>query len=535
MLKVSLVVNVLVIGLKVVKWSSNGVGTKDLLEHDFRVYQLLHRSGAQNQRGTTGNQRHQQGEKQKKKTGHHSTAPHGSTAPQATAQGSGTPQGTRRATTRPDTGTKADTHHQTTTPVNQSHQQTPNKRQQHQERTTPATRNSTDDAHSTTKGHQHSAAQHHIGRRGQGTHSTTPQNTHSRRAAARNKQQAQATTQTNGRARQHTTTRPHSATEHNTDQRNTKTLHTEPQGGEPRGQTRTAPPKHDTKTHQETAEDSQAQQPTPHNTSQRTQSNDRDSTTEARAGTPDGSRHTNPPSTAQTSKKKGGGGRRGPRQPESRKRQRQQGGGAKKKKQKTGGEGGGQDAKAQGTRGRKTRKAGDNGETTRGGRGGRKNKKNEKQRKGGGDKTPRPKAPGAGKHAKQDTTGAQRGGGKGKGKGKQKQKKTQQQPQTGQPQPGGGRTSKERTKKGQRKGEAHQNAPGRPARPTRPRKHAHAHTCGTRAWRPPTRKELCRCPHETAPVHRPSPPSQDGQYGKPDASVTGSTHAKPPQRTQPKT
>ena len=44
MVKVSLVVNVLVIGLKIVKWSSNGVGTKDLLEHDFGVYQLLHRS-----------------------------------------------------------------------------------------------------------------------------------------------------------------------------------------------------------------------------------------------------------------------------------------------------------------------------------------------------------------------------------------------------------------------------------------------------------------------------------------------------------
>ena len=76
---------------------------------------------------------------------------------------------------------------------------------------------------------------------------------------------------------------------------------------------------------------------------------------------------------------------------------------------------------------------------------------------GGGNKTPRPKAPGAGKHAKQDTTGAQLG-----------KKKTQQQPLTGQPKPGGGRTSKERTKNGQRKGEAHQNAPGRPARPTWP-------------------------------------------------------------------
>ena len=38
-------------------------------------------------------------------------------------------------------------------------------------------------------------------------------------------------------------------------------------------------------------------------------------------------------------------------------------------------------------------------------------------------------------------------------------------------------------------------------------------------------KGRCQHPHETAPVHRPSPPSSDGRYGKPDASVTGFTHA----------
>ena len=38
-------------------------------------------------------------------------------------------------------------------------------------------------------------------------------------------------------------------------------------------------------------------------------------------------------------------------------------------------------------------------------------------------------------------------------------------------------------------------------------------------------KGRCRLPHKTGPVHRPSPPSNDGPYGKPDASVTGSTHA----------
>ena len=65
---------------------------------------------------------------------------------------------------------------------------------------------------------------------------------------------------------------------------------------------------------------------------------------------------------------------------------------------------------------------------------------------------------------------------------------------------------------------------GRPARPGQDGR-AHAHTHGTQAWRPQTRKRRCRRPHETAPVHPPSCPSNDGRYGKPDASLTGSTHA----------
>ena len=66
--------------------------------------------------------------------------------------------------------------------------------------------------------------------------------------------------------------------------------------------------------------------------------------------------------------------------------------------------------------------------------------------------------------------------------------------------------------------------PGRrPARPGQ-KEQARAHTRGIRAWRPPTRKGRCRRPHETAPVHRPSPLSKGGRYGKLDASVTGSTH-----------
>ena len=36
-------------------------------------------------------------------------------------------------------------------------------------------------------------------------------------------------------------------------------------------------------------------------------------------------------------------------------------------------------------------------------------------------------------------------------------------------------------------------------------------------------------------MHRPSFLSKDGQYEKADASMTGSTHVTPPQRTQPET
>ena len=66
---------------------------------------------------------------------------------------------------------------------------------------------------------------------------------------------------------------------------------------------------------------------------------------------------------------------------------------------------------------------------------------------------------------------------------------------------------------------------GRPARLGQ-EEHADTHT-HTRdlGWRPLARKGRCRRPHETDPVHRPSPPSKEGRYGKPDASVTGSTQA----------
>ena len=75
---------------------------------------------------------------------------------------------------------------------------------------------------------------------------------------------------------------------------------------------------------------------------------------------------------------------------------------------------------------------------------------------------------------------------------------------------------------------------GRPARPGQDGR-AQAHTHGTRAWRPPTRKGRCRRPQQTAPVHRPSPPSKDGRYGKPNASVTGSTQANHGSARSPRT
>ena len=147
---------------------------------------------------------------------------------------------------------------------------------------------------------------------------------------------------------------------------------------------------------------------------------------------------------------------------------------------------GGQDAKAQGTRGRKTRKAGRNeGEK---GKGNKKKQKNPTTTTNGA--TPARRRP-------------------------NKQEAHQERPKE--------QVRRTKTRPG-----------GRPAQPGEAG-HAHAHTRGTRLWRPPTRKGRCRRPQETAPVHQPSPPSHYGRYEKPDASVTGSTHAKPPQRTQPKT
>ena len=146
---------------------------------------------------------------------------------------------------------------------------------------------------------------------------------------------------------------------------------------------------------------------------------------------------------------------------------------------------------------------------------------------------PRPRAPRAEKHKTPETAGARGERGRGK-KGEHKKTKQKNKPKHGQPQPGGGRTKKkDKTAKG--KVRRTKTSPGgRTARPVQ-NEHRQAHTRGTRAWRPPTRKGRRRRPHETAPMQRPSPPTKDGRYGKPDPLMTGSTHGKPPQRTQPKT
>ena len=321
--------------------------------------------------------------------------------------------------------------------------------------------------------------------------------------------------QTNRRARQHTTTRQHSATEHNTGQRNTKTHGTKPQGGEPRGQTGTAPAKHDTKTHQETTEERQAHQQTPEHNRQhqtapasargvrehRTKSNDRNSTTEAHTGTRDSAGHANPPRTAQPAKKK----EKTRKQRKSRKKKNKQEGGRRKRR---GGVGGQQGAEAQGTPGWKTRKARDNG-------GEKKKRAKEKQRekKKGGGAGGQQDAKAQGGPGWKTRKAGEKGGATGGKEGRQGNLSPEGAEQAKSARrPAAGKKRRTRTRPG-----------GRPARHGQ-EGHAHTHDRGTRAWRPPTRRGRCRRPHKTAPVHRPWPPSKDGRYRKPDASVTGSTH-----------
>ena len=151
------------------------------------------------------------------------------------------------------------------------------------------------------------------------------------------------------------------------------------------------------------------------------------------------------------------------------------------------------------------------------------------------NKAPRPKAPGAGNQRKQGTKGARRrrrkenkkeGGGGGTRGGETKD----QERGNSSPKGAGQGRNTERPEENMRR--TNTRPGGRPARPGQDGR-AHADTHGTPTWHPLNRKGRCRRPHEIAPVHRPSPLSNDGQYGKPDASVTASTHTN--HRTQPKT
>ena len=93
-------------------------------------------------------------------------------------------------------------------------------------------------------------------------------------------------------------------------------------------------------------------------------------------------------------------------------------------------------------------------------RGGGVGKKNKKKR--GGDKTPRPKAPGAGKHAKQDTTGAQRG------------REPNNNHKRGKPSPEGAAQAKSAPRTAKGKVRRTRTRPGgRPARPGQESTHTH--------------------------------------------------------------
>ena len=101
-------------------------------------------------------------------------------------------------------------------------------------------------------------------------------------------------------------------------------------------------------------------------------------------------------------------------------------------------------------------------------------------KKGGRGKdrgAPRARAPGSGKHRKPEATGAREGRGKERRNTKQKKKsKNKKHRKSEQPRPGGNRIEqKDKTATGH--GEAHHNAPKRPARPTQPtRACTHTHT-----------------------------------------------------------
>ena len=210
-----------------------------------------------------------------------------------------------------------------------------------------------------------------------------------------------------------------------------------------------------------------------------------------------------------------------------------EGGGGEQPKKKRGG-GKLRNAKTWGTRGRKRKNAtASKKRGTEHKRAGNAEGIREASKKKGGDRrkqrVPRPRAPrpGSKKRRRQRRRRRRQGGGGRKNKRKKKQ------PKQGQLKPGGGRAKKKdkTAKRKVRRTKTRQG--GQPAQPGQ-EEHARAHTRGARAWRPLTQIGRCWRPHGTVLVHRPSLPSKDGRYGKRYALVTGSTHAKPQQRTQPK-
>ena len=208
-------------------------------------------------------------------------------------------------------------------------------------------------------------------------------------------------------------------------------------------------------------------------------------------------------------------------------------------------------AKAQGTRGWKPEKLRDNGGADK--RRGKKNTKHgaaarttARHKRGGGGNhqatnnqhtAPRPGATGAGNQRKQETKGARgkrqwrrkknkraKGGGEGTNKG----------PRKGQPQPGGGRT-KQKDKTAQRKGEAHQYAPRRPARPTRPEQtstRTHARGPGVASSDPQGEVSASTPNSPGAPAESPVEQRTLQETGR----VSDRVHTRqPPQRTQLRT
>ena len=188
-------------------------------------------------------------------------------------------------------------------------------------------------------------------------------------------------------------------------------------------------------------------------------------------------------------------------------------------------------AKAQGTRGRKPEKARDKRgaqkKTTGLWGGGRKEKQTAKSQgtRGRKPKTARDKG-GARKREKKKK---KKGGG-----GEGKQGDGNKGPRKGQPQPGGGR-AKQKDRAARGKGEVHQNAPGRPAVPTRPGRtstRTHARNPGVASSDP--QGEVSASTRNSPGALAESPVERRTVRETGGVSDRVHTH-QPPQRKQPKT